>query len=338
MIPFEPGPPGKKRKKLIWFLLFLMFFGTSGFIGYSFGPGLYYRFTGDVASRIRKRTVAYEEFLVNRNKSVFDLYSYILDSRKLFAIFLKDDAVNAELYYNQGLFEFYELILRSQLNSTSLIQLTGRGYLPSELEFPDIPHRSVRSIADGAGILMRKAQAIDPDMSEEKLAMSNLTIILSDLLYTGRTDPDLLKRLETVRPELLPEPYKPYDLWIRLAIYTVMGKSQEMEALLASLQEEGKNISLASGSPLLQVEKDILLSHLYFHTGNYLKSLIAARSVKYSPEVGLSLKSEAARMEGEIFLIQRGPVIAKIFFTEALAIAGGNDPFLKERISSLEDR
>ena len=326
----------RSGKKVVWFFVFLIFTGGAGFAAYNFGPGLYYRFTGDAILRIRKRTDTYEDYLTKKNKSVSDLYTYIIDSRKLFKILLKDDAADSEIYFHQGLFEFYELILRSQLNSTSLIQLTGRGYLPQELKFPEIPYRSMRDTAETAGNLMRKSQAIDPGMSEEKLALSNLIIITSDVLYTGRTDPQLLKRLEKVQPNLLSEPYKPYDLWIRLALYTVMGKSQEMEILLKSLQEENQDLPLASGSPLLQSEKELLLSHLYFNTENYLKSLISARNVKYMQDVDPSLKSEAVRMEAEIFLLQRGPVIAKIFFNEALILSEGNDPFIKERLSAIE--
>ncbi|MDH5656050.1 MAG: hypothetical protein OEZ34_09095 [Spirochaetia bacterium] len=333
----ESSNSRKGKKKFIWYLIFLFIAGGIGYSGYLYGPGLYYRFTGDAILRVRKRTASYEDFLRNKNKSVVDLYTYIIDSRKLQSIILKDDPLDAELYYHQGLFEFYELILRTQLNSTSLIQLTGRGYLPEELKFPDIPQGRVREIAERASFLMRKSQAIDPDMGEDKLALSNLIIIYSDLLHTGRTDPHLLSRLEKIKPELIKDPYRAYDLWIRFALYIIMGKSAEMELLLVSLEnQEISQIPLGSGSPITSEEKNILVSHLYFYTGNYIKSLISARNVKFLPGVDRSLKIEAVRMEAEIFLKQRGPIVARYFFEEALALSEGKDTFIKDRISSLD--
>jgi len=322
----------RSKKPFLYVLLFLLLAAFGG-AAFHYAPLLYYQFTGDMMLRIEQRVAVYNEFLEKKNRSAADLYHYIADTRKMLDIVEKDHSASARLYYYRGLFDFYELLLRTELDGTSLIQLTGRQYLPPEKVIEGIPATSVQSVAKKVTVQMRKSLALDPSPKAPELHTALLVMILGDLLFSGRTDPILFTRMETIDPSVVDPVLLRYYLWMKLALLTFHGKRSDIEMVLnggSEQEKEALSVLLEAG------DRNLLLCYASYFSRDYLRALYFARLVKFDREVPPRKRAEAVRMEGEIFLIQRGPDIARFFWNQALEIA--DDPFIKGRLESLDSK
>jgi hypothetical protein len=73
---------------------------------------------------------------------------------------------------------------------------------------------------------------------------------------------------------------------------------------------------------------------------NLPRSRRVGRAVRYLRASAASdqIKGEAARMEGEIFLIQSGAEAARPHFEEAKRLFAGKDPFIDERLKAISEK
>jgi len=295
---------------------------------YIYGPALYYQFTGDAVLRIQKKAAHYESFLAS-GKTDQDLPGLIADSRKMLDVLERSQPVRWELPYYRGLFDFFEYIVRLQCDGRSLIRLVGRGFLPQEIDPAVQP--PTQNLARSSAIHMRRALAYQPDMSAAPTA--RLVIAYSDLMSTGRTDLYLRDLMEAVRTGELPAAYRAHYEWMALAIGAMLGQIAMMESMAQEIQKAPPD----SGHIKLTPDQlSIVLAFGSFYAKDYIRALQYARTVKYNLQAPVDLRVEATRLEGEIFLVQSGPLQARFFFEEALKLSGGSDTFVSDRIQSLE--
>ncbi len=360
--PFEPGK--KKKGGRFWrWLIFVTILGGGAYAAYAYGPRLYYRLTGDALLRIERRAAEIEAQLDRLDfkgdggsaGGVADILADLDDTRRIAEILERNSPDLAEVHYYHGLLAFYELRLRVPLNGLTLLQLTGRGYLPLQRTFPgeSIPEVSIPRLGHRISRRLRKALALDPDLNAQMLHSSRLMISYGDLFFTGRTDPHLLDFLESVSDaELQPGMARFHD-WAALALFAISGRRAAMlsamervDAAAAPTQPQapagdgekpGEAPSPADKAARLVLGehvRNLILCHGNYYARDYLRALRLARQVKFHPEAPDILKVEAVRMEGEIFLVQRSPGAARYFFEEALRMSGGDD-FIKERLEAV---
>lgn len=328
----EPYSSRKRRSKKTIFLVLLGLTLGLGIPGYLYGPRLYYLYSGDPILRLEKRSNQFEADLRAGNRGVEELYDYLEDSRRVLSYLEKDNPARAEFHYYRGLFRFYELLIRLPFNGDSALRLIGRLYLPEEN--PDSPLATradltpIPELGKATSQAMRTALALDPDLPEARAA--RLVIAMGDLIFTARTDPILLEYLNGTGE--MPPFFEPYHAWLSLVLLGLRGEVEELEALLAA-DQDGANNAILKMTP---AHLDLARSFGSFYARQYIRALQKARGVKFETEADPYLKSEAVRMEGEIFLVQRGPGAARSYFQEALKISEDGDEYLKNRLAQLE--
>lgn len=358
--PFEPGK--KKKGGRFWrWLIFLIILSGGAYAAYAYGPRLYYRLTGDALLRIERRAAEIEAQLERveesggANGGIADILADLDDTRRIAEILERNSPELAEVHYYHGLLAFYELRLRVPLNGLTLLQLTGRGYLPLQRTFPgeSIPEVSIPRLGNRISRRLRKALALDPDLSPQMLNGARLMISYGDLFFTGRTDPHLLDLLESVSDEELTPGMARFHDWAALALFAISGRSEAMQSAMervdaAAARNAASAPTVEGPEPgttappvdqrarlvLGEQVRNLILCHGNYYARDYLRALRLARQVKFDPEVPDILKVEAVRMEGEIFLVQRSPGAARYFFEEALRMSGG-DEFIKERLDAV---
>ncbi len=331
----EPYSSRKRRSKKTLFMILTALLIGLGIPGIFYGPRLYYLYSGDPILRLEKRARQFEVDLREGKRSPVELYEFIADSRSVLAYLEKDHPVRAEIQYYRGLFEFYEILIRVPITGESAVRLVGRYYLPEEpAENPLREDARLIPLADlgkNTAMSMRRALALDPDLPQKRAA--RLAIALGDLLFTARTDPILLEYIKESDEEL-PEFFKPYHAWLSLVLLGMRGRIDDLEIYLGKRKTDGTD------SALLQLKGahiDLILAFGNFQAKKYNEALQHARSVKGQPELTPFLRSEAARIEGEIFLVQRGSQAARPYFQEAVEIGGKEDEFLKARLAELKE-
>ena len=353
--PFEPRK--KKGRRWLWLVLLLVMGSAAGGAGYLYGPRLYYAVTGDAQVRLEKRAGEFEKRLQEwdgGNAGVSDLLIELDEIRRIAEIQERNNPADATVYYYHALLDFYELVIRMPLNGPSLLQLTGRGYLPLQKSLDSVPEAGIPRLSQRIARNVRKALALDPGLSNK--ATAYLMLVYGDLFFTERTDENLLRMLteifagDEISPALLR-----YRDWIGLAMYSLSGSKQEMQTLAADVvvvpvDASGAGITIPGAAPAepsadgaaaasvhrLQLDenvRDLVLCHGFYYARDFLPALRLARQVKYRPGTPAILQAEAVRMEGEIFLLQRGQAAACYFFEEAQRL--GEDPFVTERIQAL---
>ncbi|MBI3394482.1 MAG: hypothetical protein HY042_01465 [Spirochaetia bacterium] len=331
-------PYGRKKsegpKRLLGIALVAVILGALGLGGWFYGPALYFQFSGDAIIRISKKADAYESRLLSEGQEPADLYAQIEETRRILNLVERENPVSAEAVYYQGLFDFFELMLRLKLDGQTLVQLTGRGYLPPESTGHGLPAFKASDLARRAGIRMRKALALDPGLAQAPIA--GLVIAYSDVLVTSRTDPLLYEYLKRIKISQIREAYRPYALWMSLALYALQGRKAELESLAQELEKPGTPLT-AVGFKLDKDSLQLVLCHGMFHAKDYLRALDLTRQVRASKAPD-ALRAEAARMEGEIFLVQSGPDAARPHFEEAKRLLGGKDAFMDERLKAISDK
>lgn len=329
----QPYSSRKRRSKKTVLLVLLALVVGLGVPGFLYGPRLYYIYSGDPILRLEKRSRQFEADLREGKRSQEDLYQYILDSRRVLTYLEKDNPVRAEIQYYRGLFQFYEIVIRVPFTGDSAVRLIGRLYLPEEAPESPLAGRTgivpVPDLGKNTAMAMRRALALDPDLPQGRAA--RLAIAVGDLLFTARTDPILLEYLKESEEELPPF-FRPYRAWMSMVLLGMRGKIDELESFLAAGQDGADNTILH----LTPAHLDLARSFGSFYARQYIKALQKARSVKSEAEAPVYLRSEATRMEGEIFLIQRGPAAARVYFQEALQLSENQDEYLKSRLAELD--
>lgn len=358
MFPVESYSRKKKGPGPLTWLIPALVLGIGGGIYYT-APSIYYRFLGNEVHRIKSRADLFEERYAAERHSSRDLYLFLEDSRKIIES-LKEDKPSLYLgYYYGALFDFYELLLRVSLDGESLLSLVGRGYLPLDEGVPDTKTgRDIPTLARDMAIQMRRALALKPDMNE--LPAARLIVAYGDLFYNGRTDPYLFRILGRSDERFYRDFIQPRADWIQIILYTYLGKKELLEALIGQLHEYRENLAIRNASETdeqasselisqglsdlesrirLEIpESELNLIHAFalYYTKDYMRSLRMTRTVKRSPEISDRLKISATRLEGEIFLKQRGPLYAARYFQQALDISEGRDEFILERLQSVK--
>ncbi len=331
---YTPEPRMRKKKSSrawLWILLILLLIGGAAVPGYLYLPGLYYQYTGDAVQRVSRRAEQFEGFLA-AGKSGEDLNIFIQDTNKMLDILEKSQPARWEVYYYRGLFQFFEYTIRLQYDARSLVKLAGRGYLPSVIEDPDAGNAAILPLAKNSAIQMRKALAIKPDFPHWETAV--LVIVCGDLFLTGRTDMNLFDQMMRIHTAEFQPGIAVYADWMKLAVYSMLGRIVEMEAIVSSIQKQ-ESEKTGTRLHLTADQSNLLLAFSALNAKDYLRALQFARLVKFSPDAPVELKVEASRLEGEIFLVQSGPIQARFYFEEALKLSNGSDAFLEERIKSL---
>ncbi len=352
---YQSFEPKKKRGRwLIWVLLLALLAG-GGAAAYRYGPQLYYSVTGDALVRLEKRTDEFGRQLLawdGGNAAVPGMLAELDEVRRIARIQKRNSPAAAEVYFYLGLIDFYELIVRVPLNGPSLMQLTGRGYLPLQKSLDSVPEIAVPRLSQRISRNVRKALALDPGLDRRSAA--NLMLAYGDLFFTERTDRNIRLILEEhvmsgeVQPAL-----ERYRDWLGLALYALSGARPETRKLVAEIQaalpaaeldgaptDAADEPPIAAPGPVAGVRlgldenvRDLVLCHAHYFARDFLPALRLARSVKYRASAPDILRVEAVRMEAEVFLLQRGPGPACFFFEEAARI--GEDEFVTDRISQV---
>ncbi len=343
--------PKRKRRGRRWLLILLLLgvLGGAGYAGMTYGPQLYYGLTGDAIVRLERRSVEFEARLGawgGGEAALPDLLGDLAEMRRIAQIQTRNTPVDAAGYFYLALTDFYELVLRVALDGESLLELTGRGYLPLQRKTAVVPAVVVPRLSQRISRNTRRALALDPDLDARDRAL--LLLIAGDLFFTERTDANLALLLAEYREKAGDAP-QPGVLgasrdWLSFGLLTLAGKARELQPLLAGTaspgadgateaEAQGSEQAAASRLQLDQNQRDLLLCHSHYYAREFLPALRLARQVKYRAGVSDALKQEAVRMEAEIFLLQRGATSACFFFAEAGRI--GPDEFIAERMQSV---
>lgn len=323
----------RKGPRLLFLIPILIILGLTG---YFYGPRLYYQLSEDPLTRLERRSQHYESRLLSGAALLPEQYDYIQNTETIINVLQKDRPLVAEIHYYRGLFRFYDLLLRLPLNARSLLALTGREILPVHLPLEKPEPVSIIPLAARCSRIMRKALALDPDFKVRSMAL--LAIVYGDLFSTARTDPGLLNRIveidvEQIRPALLPY----YD-WIALAIFSLKGEYQKLQILLEKMEKSGAPKS--PDQPLhrlkLTANEALLLRCIgAWRARDYILALQLARRISADPKAPPAIKIEALRLEGEIFIKQRGLEAGRKYFQQALELSEGKDDFIKSRMETL---
>ena len=290
---------------------------------------------GSADTRIQKRLALFEQEYKKAGRSPAELLDVVESTRKIVQLMEREKPASAEVYYYYSLLNYYEILVRVPLNGPSLLRMTGRGYLPDPPEGMNLAPVSISALAQETASLARKSLAIDPKPAFASRVRAAL--ILGELMATGRTDPNLLQTTLAIKKEELTPLTQQTTDWMRWALFAMQGKSLELEQEFTERKMLVDPVDGSKPDPdsLDANEARLLLSHACFNAKDYIRARNYARQGKYNPNTETIWKVDAARLEGEIFLVQSGPIAARPFFEEALKLNGGKDKFLEDRIASL---
>ena len=325
----------KKRSLLSWRLKLLLTLLVLIIPAYYFGPRLYYQFVDDPLLRLRKRTEALNaRWSREKNGSPDKLVAFIRDVRKLLVILEKDRPADGDIQYYGGLYYFYDLLLRLRLDETSLVLLSGREILPEAGRLRNVKPRATKILARKSVVGIRKALALG--VSERFRANALLILVYGDLLNDSRTDPYLMELLRSIRPNRLSPVLRPYYDWIALFLFSMKGSVKELRALTEELkQPAASRKGGAKRIVLSDATRDLILCYGEFRGRNYLQALQLTRSILKSERLSPLTREEAHRIEGEVFLNQRGLQAALNYYKSVLKDGKGG-AFLRERTAALE--
>ncbi len=332
--PYRKKPKGRPLFALLGYVIAALILGTTGWTAYRYGPAIYYQFSGDAIVRLQKRIEGYEARFLHASDDPEEYYAQIEDIRRILNLVERENPAQAEVQYFQGILDFYELTLRVRFDGESLVQLTGRGYLPPDMPGLNLPVMKTSDLAHRASRRMRRALALSPDF--KFAASAGMVISYGDLLFTGRTDPVLFDLMKKVKINEMPESYRPMAVWMSLALFALQGRRTELLALSADLEKlkDTERHRILPGPDALK----LVVAHGALQAKDYLLALDLARKVRADDKAPDPIRAEAVRVEAEVFLAQNGPDAARPYFEEAKKIAGGKDPFLDERIKAISEK
>ncbi|MEQ9365478.1 MAG: hypothetical protein RIF32_14625, partial [Leptospirales bacterium] len=220
---YQSFEPKKKRGRwLLWLVLILGLAGGAG-AAYLYGPQLYYSVTGDALVRLEKRTDEFGKQLLlwdGGNGAIPGMLAELDEIRRIARIQERNSPAEAEVYFYLGLIDFYELVVRVPLNGPSLMQLTGRGYLPLQKSLEAVPETGIPRLSQHISRNIRKALALDPGLERRDAAY--LMLAYGDLFFTERTD----RNLQMILSEFIVDgdvgpTLERYRDWIGLALYAL---------------------------------------------------------------------------------------------------------------------
>ncbi|MCR9140789.1 MAG: hypothetical protein NXI24_00855 [bacterium] len=357
---YQSFEPKKKRGRWLVWLILILGLGAGGAAAYRYGPQLYYSVTGDALVRLEKRTDAFGRQLLawdGGNDALPGMLAELDEVRRIAKIQERNSPAEADVYFYLGLIDFYELVVRVPLSGPSLMQLTGRGYLPLQKSLESVPEAPIPRLSKRISRNIRKALALDPGLDRRDAAY--LMLAYGDLFFTERTDRNLQMILsEFIAGDQVTPALERYRDWIGLALFALSGNKQEIRQLVQQIDAASAvapappvvpaaaddpppaEAEPAPAAPATRLQldeniRDLVLCHAHYFARDFLPALRLARTVKYRATAPDILRVEAVRMEAEIFLLQRGPGAACFFFNEAARI--GSDDFVSERISAVCD-
>lgn len=313
---------------------------TGGAAGaYFYWPQLYFHFTGSALGQLQQRSEEAERRLLDPKEDQKQLLAFFDETHQLINTAEAGRGASAWLCFYRGLFNLYELFLRVSHDSTSLIELTGRGFVPLQKELGD-KNVSLLQLGRKIAIPMRKALALSPDLQEAPTA--HLALVYGNLFLSGRTDKRDLRRLEESREIRLSPLRERYRNWMQIAFYALFGQERALTLLLQHKEQEHKGREHKGREeiererdlllPLSTPEQEMLLCHAHYYARKYVEALRFARRAKRRSETPLHLVVEATRMEAEIFYLQRGSSAAIPYLRKALEFTEGRDSFIKKRL------
>lgn len=319
----------RRRSRKIWFLIPLI--GLIGFLAYRYGEGTYLairqRFLPENLQLLESRSSHVEEQLIAHSIRSDDgalpgytlfseeereqIVAYLKDSRRILSFYEGSTETGAALQASAALFQFYELLLYVQLNERSVLDLAGRGFLPS---LTGINAETFREKARSSLLLSRKSLAMDP--GQRRADDLRLIEAVSDLLYNERTDPHLFDQLIRINRDKIAPGLKPTYAFASLALFARSGNRERLNEILDANSKSGM-------SQMLRI-------YALFHARDYIQAMQLARTLMADAQAEPALRSEAARMMGEIFRIQSGAAAGLPYLYQARELHA--DPFLDELI------
>ncbi|MCB1171935.1 MAG: hypothetical protein KDK39_00145 [Leptospiraceae bacterium] len=338
----------KKKRDFGWLKIpgLLLLIATGGGLAWLYAPDLYYRLSGDSLYRISNQNEALGQAVLEKQQQPADLLHKIHENRKIVQILAKADPVDAQIAYQAGLLDFLELMVYMPLNSENLVQLTARGWLPTVRQIAGQKKApAVTSLSLKCARQMRRSLAIDAAHAAHQAA--RLIITLCDLNYSGRTDPQLAKRLASIQVQELPDWLYPVYEWTALSLHTLRGEVKDQDRILAARPQaiggeaSPETSNQANQRHYLQLttgQVQLLQCLALFQSGSYLQSLYQARKLQSDQNQDLAIRVEGARMVAEIFLKQRGQNSALFFMQAAWELSGREDDFIAKRIQELESQ
>ncbi len=335
-------PRRKKKGRLLSVIIIVSVTGAAGAFFYNYGDLLYYKYIDTSGIfLLQNRDEQLRKTLISGTESPDfpKFYPYLKDSLTMTSNLEKKFPAHPGVYYYHGLFRFYDFLIRVPLTPDSLRVLAGRRFLPSDRKIPDLPELDTVMTAREIAHFMRKATALG--LSGDQLHVAQLAAAAGDLFYTGRTDPALLDNLKDISEKSVPPELLPALRWMNIVLLVIHGKTAELSSYLKAL--EAPDAVKAAKSPyfdndflLNQTEKDLLTAYANLYSGNYIPALLTARTIRILPGAEPKYKTEARIIEAEVFLVQRGPVVALQLYQEADRETSGSDFFIQDRIRYLE--
>lgn len=313
-----------------------------GIVGYFYGSDLYYLFSGDTLQRARTSSHKLGLQIFEADAKPRALLDQIEDSRRLLSILEARDPALAEILYEQALLDFWEILVRMPVDADNLLQLIGRGYLPLQRggSLEKLP--SMVRPALELSKRVRRAIALDPELAQKPDV--HILLLYGDFIYSGRTDPHLLERLKFIEKMEIPDHLRiPYQ-WIALSLNALLGQPDALARQIKAIAvpqasgSAGSDQGVSANLPLRSSERDLVMCHGYFIGKRYHRARLLARKLKSNPELGDTLRAEAARMEAEITLRQMGPAASVYKFQEAFVLSKESDPFIKQRLETVRGK
>ena len=311
----------RRGRPLLWIAVGLVALAVPGYL---YGPRLYYRYSDDPLSRMDRRAEAFLKLQAEGSPPEL-LLQQVDESLTILRILEKDQGSEPLIQYYFGLFEFFELVLRVDPSVANLLQLAGRGYLPAGRDTAVPRKSSLTALGRRISVRVRRALALQPELPQADQA--RLALLFGDLFYTARTDRMLQVGMARIKRSALPaELWRSYD-WMALLLDVVGGEPGRLQKRLAETK---------GGLLVPAADRSLLECYAAFRAARYLEALRLARGLHANEESFRQV--EALRMEGEVFLKQRGGRIALPYFEQALKKSGGTDPYLKGRIRQAAEK
>lgn len=296
------GPRKKGRAARLARLSIYLLIAAALAVAYFYGPDLYYRFLGDSLFRLQESNRKLGRQIQEQRLQADVLLKKISENRRIADILHKNSPANTDILFQKVLLDYLELVLRMRPDSRNLLQLTGRGYLPTLQRIagskgsPTSTRLALR-VAKG----LRRILAIQPDFRQ--LSEIEMMLVFADFIYSGRLDKNLLERLDRLELKKMPPYLRGSSEWELLALYTLSAKLPRQQALIRELRidPEGKNqtdTKDAKGQPkyhlrLNPVEAELLRCHGLYYAKSYFRAWQIARRLKSDPKIALDDRVEA---------------------------------------------
>ena len=354
------------RPSFFLYISLLAIFIYAGYFSYTHWDELYFRFLEGAYARLEKKSMDLETNILDayhdgvfsdsiagsagltqetkakalrlRLASQAKLLKQIQTSQRLAQIISSKRSVDAMTYYYQGLFAFYELLVRLGFNFTqrSLLELSGRSLLPEEhitWKAFLVSEPSTALLARRIAVRMHQAIALEADFLRQDSAQ--VILAYASLLDFGYMNRMSYTRLDALDAKSFSPLFQVCLDWLRLAFYVHLGEYTRLSAVLSKgllaatlVTQEGpvnsNALSQNSDSPLLVLRPGflrLLRNYALFYSKNYTQALKGFRALLRETNLSTELHLESLRMEAEAIYMQRGSEPAKVYFKRVLDLA-----------------